>query len=106
MRTWRIILFFSCDDIKSLLHKLSKKSSSGPDGISNILLKKLSEELCKPLSILFQISLNQKVISDECRMADVIPIYKGKGSKYDVGSYRPISLTSTISKSNGIHYLF
>ena len=38
------------------------------------------------------------MISDECRMADVIPIYKGKGSKYDVGSYRPISLTSTISK--------
>ena len=31
-------------------------------------------------------------------MADVIPIYKGKGSKYDVGSHRPISLTSTISK--------
>ena len=91
-------IIFSCDDIKSLLHKLSKKSSSGPDGISNILLKKLSEELCKPLSILFQISLNQKVISDEWRMADVIPIYKGKGSKYDVGSYRPINLTSTISK--------
>ena len=91
-------IIFSCDDIKSLLYKLPNKSSSGPDGISNILLKKLSEELCKPLSILFQISFNQKVIPDEWRMADVIPIYKGKGSKYDVGSYRPISLTNTISK--------
>ena len=91
-------IIFSCDDIKSLLHKLPNKSSSGPYGISNILLKKLSEELCKPLSILFQISFNQKVIPDEWRMADVIPIYKGKGSKYDMGSYRPISLISTISK--------
>ena len=91
-------IIFSCDDVKSLLHKLPNKSSSGPDGISNILLKKLFEELCKPLSILFQISFNKKVIPDEWRMADVIPIYKGKGSKYDMGSYRPISLTSTISK--------
>ena len=30
-------------------------------------------------------------------MADVIPIYKGKGSKYDVCNYSAISLTSTIS---------
>ena len=91
-------IIFSCDDIKSQLLKLPNKSSSGPDGISNILLKKLSEELCKSLSILFQISFNQKVIPYEWRMADVILIYKAKGSKYDVGSY--------YFKSNGIHYLF
>ena len=89
---------FSCDDIKSLLHKLPNKSSSGPDGVSNTLLKNVSEELCKLLSILFQLSFNKKMIPDEWRMADVIPIYKGKGSKYDVGNYRPINLTSTISK--------
>ena len=89
-------IIFSCDDIKSLLHKLPNKSSSRPDGISNILLKNLSEELCKPLSILFQLSFNQKMIPDEWRMADVIPTFKGKGSKYDVGNYRPISLTNTI----------
>ena len=41
-------IILNCDDIKSLLHKLPNKSSSGPDGISNILLKTLSEELCKP----------------------------------------------------------
>ena len=43
-------------------------------------------------------SFNHEMIPDEWRTADIIPIYKGKGSKYDVGSYRPISLTSTISK--------
>ena len=31
-------IIFSCDDIKSLLHKLPKKNSSGPDGISNLAL--------------------------------------------------------------------
>ena len=31
-------------------------------------------------------------------MADIVPTFKGKGSKYDVNNYRPISLTSTICK--------
>ena len=53
-------IIFSCDDIKSLLHKFPNKSSSAPDGKSYISLKKLFEELCKPLSILFQLSFYQK----------------------------------------------
>ena len=53
-------IIFSCDDIKSLLHKLPNKSSFGPDDISNKLSKKLSEELRKPLSILLQLSINKK----------------------------------------------
>ena len=38
------------------------------------------------------------MIPNEWRMADVIPIYKGKGNKHDVSNYRPISLTRTISR--------
>ena len=48
----------SCDNIKLLVLKLPNKRSSGPDGVSNILLKKLSEELCKPSSILLQLFFN------------------------------------------------
>ena len=48
-------IILSCDDFKSLLHKLLNKSSSGPDGISNILFKKLSEELYKPICRIFRL---------------------------------------------------
>ena len=39
-------IIFSCNEIRSQLHKLPYKNSSRPYGIPNILLKKLSEELC------------------------------------------------------------
>ena len=38
------------------------------------------------------------MIPDEWRMAYVIPIYKSKGSKYDVGNYKPTGFTIYISK--------
>ena len=90
-------IIFSCNEIRSQLHKLPNKNSA-PDGIPDILFQNLSEELCRPLSILFQLSFNQKEIPEEWKIADIIPIYKGKGNKCDVNNYRPISLTSTISK--------
>ena len=55
-------IILSYDEIISQLHKLPNKNSSGPDGIPNILLKNLSEEFCRPLSILFQPSSNKKEI--------------------------------------------
>ena len=82
-------IIFSCNDIKFLLHKLPNKSSSGPDGMSNILSKSYLKNYVN-LIYIFSTIFNQKMIPDEWRMADVIPIYKSKGSKYDMGNYRPI----------------
>ena len=31
-------------------------------------------------------------------IADLVPIFKRKGNKYEVNNYRPISLTSTVCK--------
>ena len=72
--------------------------SNGPDGISNFVLKKLSNSICIPLATIFQNSFDNKSIPSQWKLADIVPIFKGKGSKYDVNNYRPISLTSTVCK--------
>ena len=51
-----------------------------------------------PLTILFQLSLNQGIIPTDWKQATVVPIFKGKGDKNEVNNYRPVSLTSTTCK--------
>ena len=91
-------IIFDVDKIKLLNKKLLNKYSAGPDGIPTILLKKLFNSLCLPLSLLFQKSFNNSDLPDDWKQANVVPVFKEKGNKYDVNNYRPISLTSTIGK--------
>ena len=91
-------ILFDSKTIKLLINKLPNKCSNGPDGISNFLLKKLSNSICVPLAIIFQNSFDNKLIPTQWKLADIVPIFKGKGSNYDVNNFRPISLTSTVCK--------
>ena len=84
-------------EIKNLLRRLPNKGSSGFDKIDNILLKKLEDELVKPICILTNCSLEQGIFPDLMKNALIVPLYKSK-SKEEVCNYRPISLLLTISK--------
>ena len=87
----------SQDEIKQLITKLPNKSSSGHDGISNKLLKLLSSSISYPLAIIFNQSISGGIYPDQMKLAEVIPLYKGKDSDYII-NYRPISLLVTMSK--------
>ena len=83
--------------VKDEIQKLKRHSSPGPDGIANVVLLEACEELVRPLTILFRMSLQQSTVPDDWRIANVTPVHKA-GNKKDVSNYRPISLTSTVSK--------
>ena len=87
---------FNCDTIKIILKQLPNKFSSGPDAIPTSMLKRFSDELCLPIALILQKSLNQKKLPNEWKRANFIPVYKGKRNRHKVINYRPISLTSTI----------
>ena len=80
--------------LRTLLHKYS----SGPDNIPNILLKKLHSSLALPLSLIFQQNINTGCLPKLWKCANIVPVYKGNGSKYCVENYRPINLTSNVCK--------
>lgn len=61
------------------------------------IIKSNNEEISKPVSILFNQSVENGVFPNCLKHATVIPIYK-HGSKDSIGNYRPISLLSTFSK--------
>ena len=78
---------FDTETIVNALHKTPSKYSCGPDGIPNVLLKKLSNVLSLPLSLIFQILYDSGIIPTMWKHANVVPIYKGAGSKYDENNY-------------------
>lgn len=84
--------------VYSKLSKLPNKLSCGPDTIPCLLFKKLALSLAEPLSIVFSNSFDHGVLPSHWLKANVIPIYKNKGSDNLPSNYRPISLTCTACK--------
>ena len=85
------------ESVEKKLNKLKPFSAPGPDSISPTMLKELSNVLSFPLAIIFQKSLNEQYVPTDWKQANVTPIFK-KGSTFDPGNYRPVSLTSVVCK--------
>ena len=84
-------------EVNKLLSQLPRKSSGGHDNISNILLKEIGPSILPILVDLFNDSINKGIFPDIMKLAEVIPLHKGK-EKFVESHYRLISLLTTISK--------
>jgi len=84
-------------EVFNLLSNLQTEKSPGPDNVHPMILKECANELARPLTILFQTSEREGCIPQEWKEALVVPIFK-KGSRAQVGNYRPVSLTSVCCK--------
>ena len=83
--------------VKKLLEGLKTTTSPGPDGFRPRILKEASSQVAKPLTILFQKSLNTGILPKEWKLGTVVPIFK-KGKRQDPGNYRTVSLTAVPCK--------
>lgn len=79
------------------MEKLKIGKATGPDGIENIILKEFEDELSRPLTKVFNKILDEEKIPRQWEDAEIIILYK-KGANENINNYRPISLTSNISK--------
>ena len=84
-------------EIIKIIRSLKSKNSSGHDGISNKVLKGITNSIKEPLNIIFNKSMEEGVFPTEMKKADTVPLYKSK-AKDEKNNYRPISLLLTMSK--------
>ena len=77
-------------EVESVLKSLPIGKASGPNGLSNRILKELSKELAFPLCDLFNRSLSQGEAPSQWKEANICPIHK-KDYPSLVSNYRPIS---------------
>jgi hypothetical protein len=88
---------FDEEDIINAIDEFSTNSSSGPDGLATILLKKCKRSVSKPLFLLWRSCLDEGITPEMLKIAHIIPIHKG-GHQGLPSNYRPIALTSLIIK--------
>ena len=68
-------------EVASFIELLNPNKATGPDGISNKMLKAVAKEVAVPLSILFNRSFREGKFVDICKYSNVIPLPK-KGGKW------------------------
>ena len=90
-------LILTSDDVLSVLKLLPIGKAAGPDGVSNRILKELSEQIAEPLTSLFNESLTKSCIPQAWKIANVSPIAKNDDPSLP-SNYRPISLLSNLDK--------
>ncbi|GBL93760.1 putative RNA-directed DNA polymerase from transposon X-element [Araneus ventricosus] len=88
---------FSYRGLKNALRK-SNPTSPGPDQIHNDMFKHLSEFSLLTILLLFNRIWHERVFPLSWLKAIVIPIPKPGKDKQDPNNYRPIALTSCLSK--------
>jgi hypothetical protein len=91
------LLMVTKNYVYEILKQLKPKNNTSPDKIPNIFLKMCSTSLCSPLAKLFNLSLITGKFPQQWLHAIVIPLPK-PGNPNLIENYRPISLTSSMSK--------
>lgn len=87
----------SLDDVVDSINDCPSNKSPGPDAISPYVLKQVLPTLAPMLRTLFNESLRRAIFPSELKRSNVTPIHKN-GHRSEPKNYRPISLTSIISK--------
>merc|ERR1712002_391403 len=85
-------------EVKSILDNLDTNKSAGPDEIPPLVIKRCSPELALIIAKLFRSIMRTSSFQDSWKQANIHPVPK-KGNKSDPNNYRPIAITSILSKT-------
>ena len=83
--------------IEKILKSLNTSKAMGPDAIHPRILKELSFELSPVITHFFQQSIDNGIIPNDWKDANICPLFK-KNDRTTPSNYRPVSLTCILCK--------
>ena len=90
---------FTIAIVQEKLSKMKPNKAPGIDNFNSSMLREVSSAIASPLCEIFNGILEMGEVPLDWKKANVKPIYKNKGTKSQPCNYRPVSLTSHISKT-------
>ena len=84
---------FVCTKLK----QLNTKKAIGVDKLNNRLLKAAATVIAKPLTKIFNHSLNTGIFPSDFKIGKITALHKS-GDRSDISNYRPISVLPALSK--------
>eukprot|EP00794_Sanderia_malayensis_P021253 gene21253-23326_t len=87
------------EKVESLPKDVNPNKSPGLDNLQPRLLKKSAAKLKDPLCRVFKRCLREGKIPDVWKKSRISAIFKNKGNRKVAGNYRPVSLTTIVSKT-------
>ena len=91
----------SRDEVWNAVRRMKEGKATGLDECSAECVKKGGVIVIDWLVRLFNVCFSSSVVPSDWCEACIVPLYKGKGDKYECGNYRGISLLSVIGKLYG-----
>ena len=85
-------------DIVKSIAQMNPSSAPGCDGIHPRIIRELSSRLVYPFKLFFTYIIIHCVIAIEWKVGIIVPLMKPKSDPHLGKSYRPICLTSVLSK--------
>lgn len=89
--------FANPEEVRTIIKHMKSNKTPGDDEITIDFIKRHIHPLAIAITHLFNVSLKNGKFPDPLKIAKTIPIFKD-GDKTIVSNYRPISLSSAISK--------
>ena len=78
-------------NVAQIVDNLKPKSSTGINNISSKLLKRTTNSITAPFTIIINQMMASGIFPDALKVSKVIPLYK-KGDESNLSNYRPIAL--------------
>ena len=77
---------------------LKNSKSSGVDNLDTYILKLTRKHIVPSVCHIINLSIQNKKFPTKWKIAKVVPLYKGKGSKFDTKNHRPVAILPILSK--------
>ena len=85
-------------EVDTIIKNLKNSKSAGVDELDTYILKLTRKHIVPAVCHIVNLSIQYRKFPTKWKISKVVPLYKGKGSKFDPKSFRPVAILPIISK--------